>query len=393
MASPGGWLVRSRLGVPPVSNTVSLAWGEWPGDEYSRPDAPMVGRGDALQLLAVYGSVRLISDQISTLPLDVFRSLGDGSQVEANKPDWLVMPTPDLSFESWCGQVLASLLLHGNAYVNVLRDRVTARIVALMVLDPLQVSVTREQGRKVFYVNGVRATGVEIVHIPAMMLPGSDLGLSPLEYARRSLNLGLAAIRYGQGTFDNDGNMPGVIESPNPMQPETKKNIAEQWRRKRQKGGRGLPGVLESGATWKPTGITSEQAQFLETRQWTAAEIAGQVYLVDPSDLGIPVAGTTMNYQNLQDRNTRRVQVTLLPWIVRLERALSSLLASPRFVKFNVDGLLRGSLKNQMDTWAVGIQNQILVPNEPRAWMDMAPLPGGDAVVETSRSNGGNQAA
>jgi hypothetical protein len=77
-----------------------------------------------------------------------------------------------------------------------------------------------------------------------------------------------------------------------------------------------------------------------------------------------------------------------------VEAAISSLLAAPRYMKFNVDGLLRGSLKDQMDTWAVGINSHVLVPNEPRGWMDLPPLEGGDVVVtKTTNPIGGANAA
>jgi HK97 family phage portal protein len=357
--------------------------GYWPGD----PEYGAAGSGNALQLVTVLGCVRLISDQISTLPIDVFRKAA-GAQVEAPKPMWLEEPEPGLDFASWCGQVLSSLLLYGNAYILVGRGE-SLGIVSLRVLDP---SIVRVDHGK-YYVND--RAGAEIVHIRGLMLPGAEVGLNPIGYARETIGLGLSALAYGKGFFDRgDGNMPGVIEIQKPAQEGTKEQLAKQWQRKRSKGGRGLPGVLDDGATWKPTAISNEDAQFLATRNYTAAEIAGQLFLIDPSDLGIPVAGTSLTYGNLQDRNTRRVQVTLLPWITRVEAAISSLLAAPRYMKFNVDGLLRGSLKDQMDTWAVGINSHVLVPNEPRGWMDLPPLEGGDVVVtKTTNPIGGANAA
>jgi signal transduction histidine kinase len=118
--------------------------------------------------------------------------------------------------------------------------------------------------------------------------------------------------------------------------------------------------VLEGGGTWKATGISNEAAQFLQARQWGAAEIAAQVYMVDPSDLGIPVGGTTLTYANLEQRNIRRVQVTFLPWLVRLEKAISALLPQPRFVKFNVDALLRADSATRWANYKVGAEINVL---------------------------------
>jgi HK97 family phage portal protein len=363
---------RDDVEVRAITGQASL-WGDWPGtDAMSRTWAgTTVDAHASLQLLTVYGCVRLISDSISTLPIDCYRQTGD-IKTDISTPQWLLQPTVDLDFTSWCGQVLSSLLLSGNAYLAVLRSE-AGTILELVPLDPAKVQVRREQGRKVYFIDGSRYAG-EMVHIPGLMLPGSDVGMSPVEYARQSIGLGLAATQYGAAWFDGEGNMPGVIEAPRALQPETMKAMAEHWRRRRNRANRGLPGVLQEGATWKPTGVTNEQMQFLQTRQYTAAEIAGQMFLVDPSDLGIGVAGSSLTYANLADRNTRRVQVTLLPWITRIEHAVSSLMLRPRYMKFNVNALLRADLAARYSSYATGIGAGFLLPDEARELEDLPPL-------------------
>lgn len=356
----------------PEERAQATTWGLWPGEMTQVVGGVAVDEHSSMQLLTVYGSVRLITDSIATLPLDVYRRTGEDAKVEVAKPTWLQQPTTNLDFTSWCSQVLSSLLLHGNAYVVVLRNEV-GTIVELLPLDPSKVRVTRDRGRLSYMVNGQRIDA-EMLHLKGLMLPGSDVGLSPVEYARQSIGLGLAAVKFGTGYFEGEGNMPGVIEMPGSAQSETLKGIADQWRRRRREGGRGLPGVLQEGATWKPTGVTNEQAQFLATRKFTAAEIAGQMFMVDPSELGIGIEGSSLTYANLEQRNTRFVRVTLLPWIVRLEKALSDLLAQPRYVKFNINALMRGDLSSRYAAYATGIGAGFLEPNEARDWEDLPPM-------------------
>ena len=369
------WLTRSPS--PPEERAQATTWGEWPGE--SSADSP-VSVPSALQLLAVSGSVRLITDSIATMPVDVFRE-SDGDRVEVAKPRWVRKPTITLSFIDWCTQVLTSLLLHGNAYLIVIRDG--RAISELVPLDPARVMVRRPKGLPVYYIDGA-PTNLEILHIPGMMLPGSDVGLAPLEYARLSINGGLSAQQYATDNFDQGLNMPGVIENPGAMQPDQITGMANAWKRARSKRNRGLPGVLTAGATWKPTGVTSEQAQFLQTRQWTAAEVAGQVFMVDPSDLGIPVSGTSLTYTNLEQRNIRRLQITLLPWIVRIETALSDLLPMPQFLKLNTDSLLRADsaarwatyeAASRINTAAEAVnQPPVLTTTEMRDYEDLGAL-------------------
>lgn len=372
----------ARLFSPssPIEQRGALDDASWWGEPGLETWSGMrVSSLSSLQAAAVYGSANLIVNGISTLPSDVLRRTGDAVESVA-KPRWLVSPTADLDFVGWCTQVLLSCLFPGNAYLWVRRSSPLV-VESVVPLDPATVGVTREGGRKVIRVNGVAPVGAEILHIPAMMWPGADVGLAPIEHARQTIGLGLSAVEYGAKFFDGDGNMPGVIEAEKVMQPATKRETASQWRRMRSRAGKGLPGVLDDGAKWKATGVTNEQAQFLATQQWTAASIAGQIFLVDPSELGIPVPGSNLTYANLAQRGTRLVRVTYLPWLTRLENAISSLLPRPQYFKFNVDGLLRGDLKTQFEIWQIGVNSKILVPNEPRAWMDLPPLPGGDVVA------------
>jgi HK97 family phage portal protein len=361
----------------------ATTWGVWQGESLQSYAGVPVSAETSLQLLAVQGCVRLIADGISTLPVDVFREVNN-APVEMSKPGWLNEPTVDLDFVAWCTQILSSLLLYGNAYLIVMRNS-GGQIVEIPVLDPNRVRVVREGVRKAFWVNGARSTA-EIVHIKGLMLPGYDVGMSPVEYARQSIGLGLSAVEYGAKFFDSDGNMPGVIQLPGPADQATMNQLAEQWKRKRNRRNKGLPGVLPSGATWMSTGVTNEQAQFLATRAFTQAEIAGQMFLVDPTDLGIEVGAKSMTYANLEQRQTRRVQVTFLPWIVRLERAITSLLPNPRYMKFNVNALLRGDMLTRYQAYQIGITSQFLESSEIREWEELGPM---TAAPEAPEPSGG----
>jgi len=292
--------------IDSVSWRNDAGWGAWPGDGGSGTWAGVhVDEDTATQLLAVYGSASLITDELSGLPIDV---------KDAERPAWIDEPSEGLSRMAWLGQITWSLLLSGNAYLAVMYGG--RGIVGMDVLDPDSVRPVKENGRKVFYVQGQPAR-FEICHIPGRMRPGALAGMSPVEWARQTIGIGLAAGRYGAEFFDGEGNMPGVIEIPGDANPTTMSETAKFWKSKRSRVNRGLPGVLKGGATWKPTGVTNEQAQFLATRKYTDAQIAAQMFLLDPADLGIPVEGSTMTYLNQQQRDHRRLTIAIMPWIRR----------------------------------------------------------------------------
>lgn len=365
--------------APQIQN--QTLWGDWGGSEGRQTwSGKSVSNQSALQLLTVYGCVRFIADGISTLPVDVHRRRADGSPQPVPTPAILDQPTTDLDFTGWATQVLSSLLVAGNAYIYMQRSG--GDLVAMIPLDPSAVTVTRRAGRKVFTVNGEEMSPYDIGHIPGAMWPGADVGMSPLEAARQTIGQGMAAQEFGAKFFGQGATLSGVIELPGELSPEKAKALAASWARRHSGSTRAhLPGVLENGAAWKPIGITNDQAQFLETRKFTASEIAAEMFLIDPSEMGLPVDGSSLTYANLEQRNARKVQVTFLPWITRLERFCSSILPRPQYVKLNVNSLLRGDTKTRFDAYAVAIKNEFMVPNEARELEDWAPLPGGDAVA------------
>ena len=348
-----------------VSVPWDTGWGQWPGSTGINVAGVAVTQATASQLMAVYGSASLITDEISTLPVSV-----DG---RSRRPLWVDHPSEELDRIAWLGQIVWSLLMSGNAYLAKIGP--VGAISALDPLDPEKVTVERRNGRRFYLVNGEEPRGFDVVHIPGRMRPGALVGMSPVEEARLSIGLGLSAQKFGSEFFENEGNMPGVIEAPGPLQPEQLKSMADSWRRKRRGGGRGLPGVLQAGATWKPTGVTNEQAQFLATRQFTAAEIAGQMVHLDPSDLGIPVTGTSMTYGNLQQRVADRTQKALMPWIRRIEEQLSQLLPSGAEYRFDVDSRLRGNTKESYETLQIAIAAGFMTENEAREVLGMPELP------------------
>jgi len=364
-------------------------WGSWQGEPNPTWAGVDVDTRSSLQLLTVYGCVRLISDSIATLPLDVLRETPDGSVEQLATPGWLEEPIVGLHRTAWLGQVLSSLLLDGNAYIAVMA--VGARIVELIPLNAKSVTVSREGGIRKFKVHGSPAT-FPIIHIPGLMLAGAEVGLSPVEAARQSIGAGIAAQEFGARFFGQGAVMSGVIEDPGEVNPDKARDMAKAWGKKHSGlSNSHLPGVLQGGATWKPTGVTNEQAQFLETRGYTAAEIAGQMFLLDPSDLGIPTpSGSSLTYANLEQRNIRRVQVALMPWIVRIEMALSGLLAQPRYVKFNVGALLRGDTLARFQAYRIALGDNVpfMVPDEAREFEDWSPMPGGNMPADPMPAGG-----
>lgn len=356
----------------PPENEDRSDWSIYVDEHHTTSSGLNVTTESAMQLMAVHGSVRMISESIATMPVDTFRQEGE-ERVSTTPPRWLSNPTSDLDWVSFLSQVLTGLLLDGNSYSEITYDS-EGTLREIIPIENWRVSVTDEQRRKVIRVNGAIRPRGSVLHIPGMMLPGKLVGLSPIEYARQTIGLGTAAMEFGANFFNADGNMPGVIELPRIAQPATKRAMALQWKQMRSRPGKGLPGIIDDGGTWKQTGVNSEQMQFLQTRKYSAGEIAGQLFMLDPTDLGIPIEGSSISYANLNQRNVRRVQVTFMPWIVRLEKAFSDLLPRKQFVKLNVNSTLRGDTKSRYDAYKLGLEQKFITIDEVRQLEELRPL-------------------
>lgn len=335
-----------------------------------------VTEAGARAILTVHACTALITELISSLPIDVYTGKGQNKR-EVAPPSWWDQPNPETDLPTFVAQIVHTLLLDGNDFTLPIRNDL-GRVVEAWNLDPTRVTVNRRRagGPRVYEIDGQVWTK-ELLHaVGRTPWPDQLRGFSPVEAARQTLGLAQGSLEHGARFFGQGAEVSIAIEQPGPFNKENAKAMAEGFA-KRHGGSRRshLPAMLYGGATIKQLSLTNEQAQFLETRKFTAAEIAGQMFLIDPSELGIPIEGATLNYQNVESRGIRLARVTLLPWISRVERVLTYLLPRPQWARINVDGLMRADLSTRMSAYATGIPIGVYTTNEARELEDRPPLP------------------
>jgi HK97 family phage portal protein len=332
----------------------------------------------AMQITAVFACVRILSDNVSTLPLDVFIRWDGVRKPFRPPPEWLAFKNGHLRKIDLLSQMVVSILLDGNAYVAVYRDA-DLRIVAMEVLDPARVQVRRDGADITYWVNGARFSRLDILHVPGMMMPGALVGMSPVAYARETLGLSLAATEYGAAFFGN-GALPGmVVEVPGELSDVGIQQLKLAWREVHQGAGNAHKlAVLTEGAKFTKVSVNPEDAQFLQTRQFQVPDVA-RIYGVPPHLIG-DASGSTSWGSGLAEQNTAFVQHTLRPLVERIESGFNFLLRSEglpdgAFVKLSLDGLLRGSNSERLDSYTRGIAAGFYTVDEVRAWEDLPPLP------------------
>lgn len=344
----------------------------------------------AMRVVSVYACVTLIADAIRALPVDVYRKVGDGRVPVARPPQWLRSPNPEQGWGQFIDYALHALLTNGNAPIWIAGKDQFGFAEDLYVLHPDDVTFTRiksEDGRRLkeVKVNGVgmreftaRHPEGQILHIMAHTADGV-VGLSPIEQAKQAIGGALAVEKFGNKFWDQSAMTTGVLELPSGSNPtdEQLTRIGKAWRRKFSGSDKAwMPIVLANGATYKPIQVPNDDAQFIETRKFSVAEIA-RLYRVPPHLIG-DVERSTSWGSGIEEQNIGFVSWTLMPWITRLEEAFSQLLPRGQFIKFNVNSLLRGDTGARANFYQTLGGLKAIEINEIRAFEDMPPLPDGD---------------
>lgn len=344
-----------------------------------RGNGSAVSTDQAMRLSAVFACLRLLSEAVATLPLDTYRR-DAGTRIPFTRPDYLTFQIPQGNRIDYLSQIMLSLLTDGNAYVLTPRDPMGVPT-DLVVLDPAKVKIQRKSGRIEYRCDDKNLGPLDVMHIKGMCLPGDVRGVSPIGYARETVGLGLAAQEFGKSFFEN-GALPGaVIESDQPMGVEAAGRFRDWWNTSHKGASKANRiGVLSGGAKLSKVSIAPDEAQFLETRAFQVPDIA-RIFGVPPH-LIADASNSTSWGSGLAEQNLAFGQFSLRPWIDRIEEAHGRLLAShglpDAFVRLNLDALLRASLKDRYEAYAIGIENAFLTVNEARRTEDLPPIQGGD---------------
>lgn len=223
----------------------------------------------------------------------------------------------------------------------------------------------------------------QVLHIPGLGYDGI-VGYSPLAMAKNAVGLAIATEEYGAKFFANGAAPGGVLEHPGTI--KDPQRVKDSWNAAYQGSGNAHRiAVLEEGMKYQPIGISPEQAQFLETRKFQINEIA-RIYRVPPHMVGDLEKSS---FSNIEQQSLEFVKYTLDPWICRWEQSLKRRLFTEEekqeyFVKFNVDGLLRGDYQSRMNGYAVARQNGWMSTNDIRELENLDRIPaeeGGDLYL------------
>lgn len=338
-----------------------------------------VNYDSALSISAVYTCVRLLTDTISTLPVDTFFRK-DGERLPFRpKPMWVDEPDLGTTRSDHIQQVVLSLLLAHGSCTRVYRDRFGTPV-SLVVLDPMLVEPGRHpRTGDVQYVwdDRVVLSAQDVRYVSLLKKPGQVKGVSPLEEVKQTLGLSSALDEFAARFFSGGSNVSGVVEVPALLTQEQAQQAKEVFEasHKGNKKSHSIS-VLGGGAKFVKSSVDPEQSQLLDSRINSVAEVA-RIFRVPLHMLQVAAPGV-QSFDSNEENAIQFATYTLRPIIAKIEDSYGSLLPGGSFLRFNLDAILRGNLPARFAAYSTGITAGFMTINDVHRLEDMRPVDGGD---------------
>lgn len=292
-----GWKSAGREELRPALSRYALGpgplLGEWPASYEAQ-----LREGYARNAIA-QRSVRLVAQGLGGAPLT------------ASDPAILALLAARSGGQVLAETVAAQVLLHGNAYVQLLTDA-DGQLAELFALRPERVTVEPDAsgwpvayryrvGERVTRLLAADAGGrPQVVHVKAFNPSDDHYGLGCLGAASGAIAIYNAAARWNKALLDNAARPSGALV----YDPGDGSSLSrEQFERLRAEmdasfsgsGNAGRPMLLEGGLKWQALSLSPADMDFAGTKAAAAREIA-TAFGVPPMLLGLPGDATYANY-------------------------------------------------------------------------------------------------
>lgn len=351
-------------------------------------EAPQVST--AVKSSLVWACSKIVSEAVASLPCQVYYYNAKGERELASffREYNLLQSSPNdlMTAFAFKQAIVQQLLFHGNAYI--LKDTVknpdgTKYIVDLTPLDPEKVTVKLSpNGMKLFEVQGFKGalTTESIIHIVGNTLDGV-VGIGVLQYQADALGMTSTLNKFTRKYFKNSANPGGIISAEGDLKDVDIATLKASWSAEFSSvENTGKVPVLPKGFKYTQLSLNAKDAMLIEALNFNLQDIA-RVFGVPPSRLG-DLSKTS--YASQEQDDISFLKYTILPWLKRIENALTVGLfasqGSTAWVEFNADAFLRTTTLDRYNAYNIALQAGWATRNEVRKRENLKPLPGLDQI-------------
>lgn len=325
----------------------------------------------------VYGCINLRASTIASLPIQLYRKLPRGHEPATDHPYYkMLTSTPNVlqtnySFWHWC---IVQLDLFGNVYIQKLRKN-DGSVAELYPLNPTNVLInilpdgTAEYNMTLTDFDGKsfyrKFTHDQIVHIKGYSR-NAVFGLSVIDTFRTLFDGYSELETAGTAIAKNAAKPAGVVYYPGNMQEEALEKMKSGWRNGFSSGNSGKTAFLPNTIKVETanTGLTAQEAEYLQQKQFSAQRIASDIFRVPLHMLGLTNAPT---YASVEQQAIEFVTYTLTPIITNIEQQLQKQLLDDSeqvYINFDVNGLLRGDVRTRIEYYRFALEHGVMTTNQ-----------------------------
>ena len=348
-----------------------------------------------LGLPSAWACISLKSELVGSMGCGVYSKSDDGGR-RSESGHWLYdllheEPNADQTpAEFWAGQV-AAMDLHGNAYAE--KETIGSRVTALTPLPPHLMQVVRDENNQRVYLYADRGKverlpADKIFHLRGITL-GGDMGLSAIEYGRRTLGGAMAANKTAADTFRSGLQAAGFMETGSTnLKPEQRADLIEIFDAFVGDAMRGRIVPLEKDFKWHPLAMNPADVQLLESRGWDVEEICRWFGML-PILIGHAAKGQTMWGSGIEQLLLGWQTLRLNPLLRRIEQAAKKQLL-PRaerklvYPEFNREAVMATDSAGRAALYSAFGQNGVMDRNEMRSRENLDHRPGGEYLTVQS---------
>jgi HK97 family phage portal protein len=306
------------------------------GAEFSRC-APLFASGNARSPYEYDRAVReaFLANPIAQRAVRIVAESVGQAPIYANDDRLMRLVAATSAGQSLIETLAAHLLLHGNAYVQILKDA-SGQPIELFALRPDRMTpVSDARGWPFAYDYKVENTTTRIaaedeegwpglLHIKAMHPLDDYLGAGALSAAWQAVTIHNAAAEWNRALLENAARPSGALvyeaSDGGPLS-------QEQFNRLRSEldsafsgsSNAGRPMLLDGGLKWQSMALSPADMDFATLKSAAARDIA-LAFGVPPMLLGLPGDNT---YSNYREANRALWRLTLLPLAHKLLSALA----------------------------------------------------------------------
>jgi HK97 family phage portal protein len=337
----------------------------------------IVTESTAFASTAVMSAVSLLADSVAAMPLELSRVRG-GRLERLPTPSVLIRPNQMQTMFEFIHQVMLSLALHGCAYIYAPR-RAGELPAEMRVIHPnlIKNRIITDDGSAYYQIGDKQHSSDDIKAIHWLIMPNELRAVSPLEALRNTIGTSIAMDRFLAQFYGEGATPSSVLETDATITEEQARILRDTWSDSHTK--RRKPAVLTGGLRWKSITTSAADMQMLEHREAIVRDIA-RAYRI-PLNMINASGGDSQTYQNVEQAGINFVRYTLLPFMRRIEDAISEMLPLTQKVRFNASEFERADLTTRVRAQQLQIMSGTLSPNEAREQENREPYEGGDQFI------------